>query len=712
MTVFACAIGLMAASGVIQWCTPIFQGDEKMYHASRVIYWLQHETVFPYTTHNDRQNVFTFGSELFFLWPVVLTRVETAGRMIFWLGYPFAAVGEYLLFRSLGASRLLALVGMTALVSTPIFLTYSVGLKPEMWATCALIGTVFWAVQLGQRADFQRCCFFMGLFAILTINIRMTALIIVPFCLAVPLAVRALPSKRMACIAVAAGMLTGVTLSGIIIPLGFNFARYHHLLGPPALQHVVRSEISAAQMYTHFVRLPLLLFEFPDVPPPGVRSLITELGNRVSSGLGAVRTLPGERSPWPGLFSFSMPEYATKFSLGGVLWLPTLIVALVSLSGNLLRNYPMVTLSPESITTSFSVILLSSVWFGVRWMPASALPERFLIVPYAIGNATAVLVLSRYFGGSHTRRALPLVLTAWMVYPALRTEFLKMCSAIANPVTDNAIDAPFSEALSMIPVASKILFAGDQGAPDYPLFAPRQRYGNQVISWGKAPFEAEHLRSQISQEHITYVLIENDQMLDFHWDPPVSTKKMVDWLAREPDMREVPLKSSSIRLFAMSYASPLQTVPFFKNMLVPPELPLLTIDPTLAGKVGIVTNSISTPWSIENVAGHALLWIGEGEPEGLSFSLWSGSAVDLHLNFGVTAGPSRSGAERHVALVSDNLGEVERHTFVGDSLVSFPVRLKTGLNGFRFYSLDRSTQSLENDQRRIIVGVRNVGVKQ
>jgi len=66
MAIFGCALGLVAVSGAIQWFTPLFEGDEKMYHASRVLYWLQHQTVFPYITHNDRQNVFTFGSELFF----------------------------------------------------------------------------------------------------------------------------------------------------------------------------------------------------------------------------------------------------------------------------------------------------------------------------------------------------------------------------------------------------------------------------------------------------------------------------------------------------------------------------------------------------------------------------------------------------------------------------------------------------------------------
>ena len=37
-------------------------------------YWIQNQSVFPFATHNERQNIVPFGSELFFLWPVLLTK--------------------------------------------------------------------------------------------------------------------------------------------------------------------------------------------------------------------------------------------------------------------------------------------------------------------------------------------------------------------------------------------------------------------------------------------------------------------------------------------------------------------------------------------------------------------------------------------------------------------------------------------------------------
>src|SRR5262249_48963561 len=138
----------LISSAVAQFATPIIGFDEKMYHASRVIYWLQHQSLLPYETHNDRQTVFNSGAELFFLWPVLFTRSETISRMIFWLGYPVMAVAAHLVLRAMRLSRGASIAGTLVLISTPIVLGYSVGLKPEMWSAVFLLGVAYWIVQV------------------------------------------------------------------------------------------------------------------------------------------------------------------------------------------------------------------------------------------------------------------------------------------------------------------------------------------------------------------------------------------------------------------------------------------------------------------------------------------------------------------------------------------------------------------------------------
>ena len=126
------AIGVMLIlSLVAQAATPIHGYDERMYHASRVLYWIQHQTVFPFVTHNIRQTMTPFGSELFFLWPVLLTKMEVVGRLVFWLAYPLAATGQYFLLRTMKLNRTGALVGVLILLCTPLIASSAIGLKPE-----------------------------------------------------------------------------------------------------------------------------------------------------------------------------------------------------------------------------------------------------------------------------------------------------------------------------------------------------------------------------------------------------------------------------------------------------------------------------------------------------------------------------------------------------------------------------------------------------
>lgn len=102
---FLCVMAVVWVSGIMQLLVPISGFDDRMYHASRVLYWIQNASALPFTTHNDRQVVFGFGSELFFLWPILFTKTELVGRVVFWLGYPAAALGLYILACELGIGR-------------------------------------------------------------------------------------------------------------------------------------------------------------------------------------------------------------------------------------------------------------------------------------------------------------------------------------------------------------------------------------------------------------------------------------------------------------------------------------------------------------------------------------------------------------------------------------------------------------------------------
>jgi hypothetical protein len=551
LALLICSVVLIALSGIAQIATPIHIGDEKMYHASRVIYWIQHQSAFPFESHNDRQTMFTFGSELFFLWPVLLTKSELVGRAIFWLGYPCAATGLYCLLRILKLSRSLALFGVLILVSTPLVSSSSVGLKPELWTVVVLLGTAYWAVAICIDSErIETKCFMLGVFTLLSINMRPLALALIPGIVAVPLCTRNAIRPLIRLRAVAAGGLSGLMLSALLIPFGFNLIRYHNIIGSEPLRKILAPPFSAAQLWTHAVRLPFLLLELPETEPASLRAGVSAWGNLAISAAGAAAPLPLEGDgPWPGKYSYELPQRASKFSLWGILWIPTMVVALWLLARDVRFTWPRVKLGPVSALTLLAAPLLAATAFGTRWMTASTAPDRFLIGPYALALPIGVALLGNYVYGRRFAEALAIIVVAFAVYQPLGVQASIAAHAVVSPMSPSEVDEPFHEALNSIPIGSCILFVGNQDAPDYPLFSPRAHYANRVLPWGQAPFEPQRALSLMQSQHVTHVLLQNDQRVVFFWDSGVNTVEMVAWLTHQPGIRELPLSTPHMRLF-------------------------------------------------------------------------------------------------------------------------------------------------------------------
>ncbi len=716
LAVLMCTCGLILLSGISQLATPIIIWDDRMYHASRVLYWIQHRSVFPYISHDDRQTVTPFGSELFFLWPVLLTRTESIGRLVFWSAYPGIAIGQYWLLRSLRLSRGLALLGGLILLSTPLVADSAISLRPEIWTVMALLGTAYWTVAICTNPGrIEAECFFLGVFAILSVNTRPTALALLPSVAIVPFCVRSAVRPLLRLRGLSSGLACGAALSALIIPLGFNFARYHNPFGAAALRNVVRADISPIQLYTHAVRLPFLLLELPDVAlPPSVLARLDAVGNQAISALGAGAPLPLEEKISAGKFSYRLPERATRFSIWGVLWIPVLGFAVWRLLREVRATWPKVDLTSIPALTLLAVPLLVAILFGTRWMANSAVPDRFLIGPYALMLPIGLALAGTYISGGKLRESLALLVVVFGVYQPLRAETYDAVHAVVSPITPDKLDEPFQEALDSIPDGAHILFVGQQDAPDYPLFSPRSHYANSVTSWGKAPFDAERMQSLIQSEQITHVLLQDDQRVRFISDPPVSTSEMVAWLSYQPDIREVPLSTPHMRLYQTASNIRSNEKPY-EITAAPPSAPLILVENRLRSQVGLDPTFLRTPWPVETLEASpgGFLWLGEGPQEGVEFGVWSREARIVDLRFNVTAGPSRPTPDRTVSLLQDGLFVADRSHFRGDASLAIAVELHAGRNLMHFYSLDAPTVKImpNGDTRHLIVLLHKVIVE-
>lgn len=551
---FICVLVVVVLSGIMQLLVPINGFDDRMYHASRVLYWIQNQTALPFITHNDRQVVFGFGSELFFLWPILFTKTEIIGRVVFWLGFPTAALSLYILARELGISKAISAAATTVWVATPIVLKYSVGLSPGSWFTVFVLGSAFWVVRSTKSpGSVDKGLFLAGLNIMIALGIQFTALALVPAVLAAPLIVL-VHDQRRAITSVLGGLAVGLLASGVFLTLAPNEINYGNPFGPASMRQVHTADLSLTQIYTHTVRLPFLLLELPVVPSDGIRQELAGWGNGVIALLGADKPLPLETSQvWPGLFVYNVPQFGSRFSLAGIAWLPVLLIAFIQFMREIFRKFPIDHISSQSLLFILEAPLVGGIVYVTRWQAGAALPDRYLIAPFALAIPMCGILINQ---ASINRRKAVIVVTAILALSSAVVSVFTVPQAFSIPKMifqiygPDEVGEPFTEALSHISIGSRILLVANQDARDYALFAPGSHYANQVTSWGKLPFDSGRMRAIIVNKYITHVLIQNDQSVFFHWDPPVSTVEMTNWLANQPDLVRIPLAAPGMQLYA------------------------------------------------------------------------------------------------------------------------------------------------------------------
>ncbi len=544
-----CLILLIALSAALQIMTPVSGFDDRMYHASRVAYWMQNGSVLPFETHNDRQTVFSFGSELFFLWPLLFTKLEWLGRLVFWLAFPCAAMGLRRVILEAGGSGGLAWAGAALFLGTPLVFEQAVGLSPEIWLSLFVLGVAFWVLRARKNpADAPRCLFLAALWAAMAAGVKFTVLPAFLFLAGVPILLR-LKRKRIALVALAGGALAGVLTSGLAVTLACNVIHFSHPLGPRGLRRVVQSDLGWRQIYVHSVRFPFLLAELPAIPFSGVRHWLERKGNKVAALLGADALLPLEENPgWPGRFAFNVRPLGQRFSLGGLLWLPVLGGALWVVLREARRSGP----APPSslcLLLLMEILTLASVLYLVRWQSASGLPERFLVGPFALMVVVGALFSARF---SFRRRLVPALVSIGLlvVVAATLAHGARAIGRLAATPADGRTDEPFTTALRRIAPGARILLVASQDARDYGLFLPRAGFVNRVFPWGKRPFDGKRMRSLIRDKDITHILVQNDRAVSFQWNPPQETVTLCAWLAVQADLQEIPLDEPGTRLFA------------------------------------------------------------------------------------------------------------------------------------------------------------------
>ena len=695
---------------------PISGGDELRYHASRVLYWIGNQSVFPYPTHNDRQVVFGYQGELSFLWPVLFTRSELVGRIVFWLGTPLAFLGVYLVARKLRAGRFLSSVLTLLFALTPIVIRYGSGLKPEMWGAAFWLAFAWWllhALECPDSSGAARRFGMAGVFAALAIHAKFTAIVALPVLILVPVVAAGVRRPFGHLRSAAIGLFSGAVLSGLALLLTFNTLETGHPFGTKAMRRVHSAELSVRQLRTHLYRLPLLLVEPPFLETVWRRQALERAGQKYLRAVDADRPLPLEaEGTWPGAFAYHVFPVASRFSLGGLFLILSIVAGGIGLIAELAKTTPSIRISGRSALWLLAAGSLGLVAGVIRWMPHSGLPDRFLIPSYALAIALLPAALPARILFPLLVVCLPLV----ALHPVREMttaigDLLRMRPAIVED------DGSWAETLEQIPAGARVLLIGDQNVLDYPLFGASDGYSRTVVPWGQHPFDATLLLKVTRERGITHVLFQDDRPAGFQWAETLPIQPFLTWMSTNADYQAVPLETPHQRLFTTKRA---EDLPRLARPARPPVhqaprgIPLVFVAAARRPEIGLGSGIVRTPWPIGRVEGEesGFLWLGSGLEEGLHFTVQAARALDVTLRVRAEAGPSRSDTIRTVVLREAG-GNERRQVLTGSGVLGFPLRLDAGPNRVALFVQDEPTVAVmpNGDPRHLMVGVREVVVE-
>ncbi len=684
--------------------------DSMTYHLSRVGYWLQHSSLFPWDTPNPRQTTFPMNAELGVLWTVLFWGTDQLSGYIQWSTVPILAVVIIGLARLLGASRHQSVFAALLWTSFPQILLQSITTMNDL-VTTAFFASAVYLLLFGLFIKNRNCLLLSGLGMGLALGSKSTVIIALPgLGLALLLSFTFFGKKAVKNIFI-------WSLSSLVafISIGaFSYVQnYIYYRNPFSVTQwtsgilsprVTRWELLTenASLYTaqalDWTGMPTLIAE----PLSQIQANVT---NKIISIIG-LESRPNLVDWQQNLNSilYSPPfvheDYAWFGFLAFLLFIPIGLYHLVL--G--LRKRDFIRLSLLILILGFAITL--SLMLG--WSPyrgryftiVSVFYAPLLFILYQPGRK---LVWLRW--GMMTIAAIIMLQTLLLnrSKPLLGENTIWRKEALEARSLNNPTIQPVLEMVeNSVPLTARLATKLGEDAWDYPLFA----------------------------KNFERTLIQIDP-LSIDLDPTWFEENSIDYILMEPKERpflEIPAylhlvdEVNGWTLFTPCPSEDCSTSPEMQERLLgtADDKKLLSMQPSLFGKVGVLALR-PTAWGIEQVDGEGIYWLGEGYRQGLRGYLWSEDEREVTISIEVEPGPSKSTPERTLNFIFFRVRGFEYpqeeqfqgiRSFSSPTKLDFEVRLQRGLNEFRISSQDLADiRVLPNgDKRPLLILLRGITV--
>jgi len=667
--------------------------DSMTYHLSRVGYWLQHNSFYPWPTPYPPQTTYPMNAEIGIMWTVVFWGTDQLAGFVQWLAVwaSMAAIGG--LSRLVGASRAEALFAALLWATLPEIVLQSTTTQNDLVAA-AFFASAVYLLYAGFRSQHRGMLLLSGLGLGLALGTKTTVLFLIPGLAATILMLCFVCGKQpiRQLLVWAGASLSGFLLLGAYV-FALNLLVYGHALGPPSFVHDMAA--SRQSWATRFAAsLPRSLYQTVDLTglPDSIAEPLHQIKATVGTRVFSILDLPTDFTPAigePGESDLQWrPPVHEDFAGFGPLAFLLLMPAVTYGSLIALKKKDPFPLGLALMSASLFLFVCSLSWFpwDNRYLvPAAALCapliapiyERKVPHPLLTWSVIGLALLVIGFTTTHNLSkplvgARPIWKMDWIERQALnRTSMEPVLRAVDRLIPLNA-------------TIGTMLGTDDW---DYPMFG--RRFSRRIIPLYPAPESIDP--DWLEAQSINFVLVVDPSgayvsraAADLHtlWNAGgwyLLYREESDFASWEPTVRN--------------------------SLLGEARTSVLVIDEGLAGAVGV--GGLTPPWWEEHPG--EFIWLGQGDNQGVRAELWSDQELMVELAFDVAPGPGRPDALRTVDLTLENESGVqrERQRFDRTTTVSFVVQLQPGRNEFTFGCLDEATvlEQPNGDTRPLLVRI-------
>lgn len=692
--------------------TPQNNFDSMTYHLSRIGYWLQHDSLFPWVTPNPRQTSFPLNAELGILWTVVFWGSDQLSGFVQWLSVPVTGLAIFGLARLIGADRKQSLFAALIWGCFPEIFLQSITTMNDLVVGAFYSSAVYLGFK-GLRQKERSLLYLAGLGLGLALGTKSTAFILAPsFVLAVGLTLLLDWRRNIKLVfSWAAAALAAFLLIG---SWGYiqNLLYYHNPFSVPQwTEGLVNPPVSRAQLFGENAVLYLSQAIDWTGTPPFVHQPLASLQARLMQKL--ISYFPGawEDQMIKGRQYLNFILYSPKSihedlawfgPLFPVLYLPAFIIHL--LIGLKKKDSIRLALAVLSIGFGITMCLMLS------WTPYKG---RYFVL--AVPFCASFLAI--WFQPTQKWLFLRWLVTGLSLFILFRTLLFNQSKPLLG---ENAVWGKDALSIRTInnPGMEPVVRMVERQVPEENVLATRL----SVNTWDYPLFGSHFKRRLIQTDPFALTI-----------GPEWLAEQSADYLLVEPKER-----------FTLGVPAGLELVEQVKGWTLyrlcpsktcPPEAEtarellgtqdrdnLLTIASELVGEVGVLELR-SGGWGIEQLDGRGVLWLGEGGLHGLTGYLWSNRRREVQITVEAEPGPAKGNPSRTLLFslfwvrgydTAQGGRIMEEKQFDKQRPLTFTAVLNEGLNEFRLSSKDLAEfRSFANgDTRPLLILIRHIEVEE